>query len=298
MEFTGNGKENPPCMDNHTRIGMNQQTLSIPVSISGTGLHSGEPATVTVSGAPENTGIIFIRSDLAGALPLAAHYRGVRQTDRCMALGDPATGILTVEHLLAAALGMGIDNLKVEVQGPELPALDGSARPYVEAFSGAGIEIQPARRAPIEVTEPLFVRDNGALLMALPHQGFRITYVINFKHPLVGTQWMEEEIGPEVFVDRIAPARTFGFWEEVEALHQRNLALGGSLDNALVIFPDHFSSELRFADEPVRHKALDLIGDLALLGRPLQGHVVALKASHRLHLELVKALGQKEGIRA
>lgn len=201
----------------------------------------------------------------------------------------------TVEHVLAAAAGLGLDNLVLEIQGEEVPVMDGSALPFVQGFLQAGVVEQSASIQPLCLGQPLFVAQGDALVVALPAEKAAFEAAIHFTHPLVGAQHFCFRPEQDEFVSSLAPARTFGFWEEVQALLERGLARGGDFSNALVIGgPGGFSSPPRFPDEPVRHKVLDLVGDLALLERPLQARVLAVRAGHRLHLELARKI-LKEG---
>jgi len=207
-------------------------------------------------------------------------------------LRQEAIEIQTVEHLLSALYGLHIDNCRIEWrQGREMPALDGSARPIVQAILKAGVREQEAWSHVLNIASPTWIEEGGSHLIVVPDRTLRITCAIRFDHPLVGEQVISLDLGePESYISAISPARTFGFASEVERLRAAGLALGGSLENALVIFDDRFSSEPRFPDECVRHKVLDVIGDLALVGRRLQGHIVAIRPSHRLNTALARYL--------
>lgn len=263
-----------------------QRTLARPVEMSGVGIHSGAPARLRVLPAEPDTGRVLA----AGGRDIPALVRHVVGLDRCITLGFDSVSISTVEHLLAAAAGLGLDNLRIQVEGPEIPIMDGSAAAFVEAFQGAGTAEQNAAAPRIELPRPLWVSHGDALVLALPHRSLELEYAVHFDHPLVGSQWVRFDPVRDSFREVLAPARTFGFWEEVPALRKQGLARGGDLSNALVITPDGFSTPPRFPDEPARHKCLDLLGDLALLGADLAARVVAVRAGHRLHVELVRKI--------
>jgi len=267
-----------------------QTTIGTPVVLEGTGIHSGRPVRVRVSPAAADTWITFIIATPAGPVPLRAATDCVVSMERCTTLGCGSARIAMVEHLLAAARGLELDNLEVAVEGEELPILDGSALPYVEALKSAGRVELSARRRPCALGEPLAVAEEKAMISLVPSRRFRLDYVAHYPHPMVGTQGVSVRQGDDSFERAVAPARTFGFIEEVEELHRRGLALGGSLENALIIHGDRFSSPLRVPCEPAAHKCLDLLGDLALLGRPLLGHVTAFRTSHRFNVQFVRAL--------
>jgi UDP-3-O-[3-hydroxymyristoyl] N-acetylglucosamine deacetylase len=209
--------------------------------------------------------------------------------------GPQGVQLQTVEHLLAAVAGLGIDNLLVEVQGPELPAMDGSAAPFVELLRQAGPEAQPApRRASLAVPETIRVGDAHRWIQVSPASDLRISYTLDLDHPVVGVQAASFVLSEATFVRELASARTYGFLKDLELLRQQGLALGGSLDNAVVVGQEHvLNGSLRFRDEFVRHKILDAVGDLALLGQPIRGHVVARNAGHALNHLLVREIAQR-----
>jgi UDP-3-O-acyl N-acetylglucosamine deacetylase len=266
-----------------------QHTLRRSIALSGVGLHSGTPVTIECHPSRGDSGISFMRADLPDAKPIVARTRTVGDVRRGVTLGGP-DGVRTVEHLLAAAAGLAIDNLRVNVHGPELPALDGSAAPYCDAFERAGLDEQATRVEPVSLTTPIWVQRGTAWILGVPAAQFRITYVVPLPSEALGIQVADVEVDRARFLREIAPARTWGFVEELRALRAEGLALGANEDNALGIAPDGYTGRPRFPDEPARHKALDLIGDLALLGRPLQAHVIAFAAGHSLHIELVRAI--------
>jgi UDP-3-O-[3-hydroxymyristoyl] N-acetylglucosamine deacetylase len=204
--------------------------------------------------------------------------------------------IQTVEHLMAAAGGLGIDNLDVEIDGSEVPAVDGSAKPFVALLSSAGRATQSARRRPITIAQPVRVGEGGRWIKIVPASEFRISYTLDNEHPVIGLQTLSVVPTEESFVSEFAPARTYGFLTDLGAMRKHGLALGGSLDNAIVIGKRGTLNGLRYRDEFVRHKILDLIGDLALLGRPVRGHVIARNAGHALNFELVVAIQRALGL--
>jgi UDP-3-O-[3-hydroxymyristoyl] N-acetylglucosamine deacetylase len=259
-------------------------SLARRVKLTGTGLHSGAESTVVVYPASENTGIIFRE----GSHCVEANAGNVVDTSRGTTIGFNGTRIRTVEHLMAALCGMGVDNAEIEVSGSELPALDGSALPYCEAFVSAGLVEQAADRKAVTIDAPICVRQNGSFILAIPATELRLTYVMNYDHPLIGAQSATYVVREWDFAREIAPARTFVLYEEVAGLLDNDLARGGSFDNAIVLWQDRMSSELRFTDELVRHKVVDLIGDLSLIGGLLQAEVVAVKSGHALNVEFAR----------
>jgi UDP-3-O-[3-hydroxymyristoyl] N-acetylglucosamine deacetylase len=265
-----------------------QCTLREAVYVEGVGVHTGKPARVTVKPADANTGIVF----LAGQhrIPALAEY--VVSTDRCTTLGVDGIRVMTVEHLLSALAGTGIDNAQIEIEGEEIPVLDGSAKPWVERFQQAGLSELPAERTRVRLSRPVSVMAGDRGIWAMPHPERLLITTVHYSHSLVGTQVAWFHLDKMDYLEEIAPARTFGFWEEVEALLARGKALGGSLQNALVIFPDRYSTPLRFPDEVLRHKVLDLIGDLTLVGAQVEALFVAVKPSHTLNTAFALALRQ------
>jgi UDP-3-O-[3-hydroxymyristoyl] N-acetylglucosamine deacetylase len=268
-----------------------QSTLRTTVSIEGVGLHSGHPVRAQFRPAPPDHGLVFVRADHADH-PVAARLESAATFDFATTLKSGPVSIGTVEHVLAAAAGVGLDNCLIEIEGPEVPILDGSALPFVRLFHAAGFERQSARVRPLALATPVEVcREDRRIVFTPDGPGLTITYEIEFPHPVVGRQELTFAFRPEEFAARIAPARTFGFAREVEELRARGLARGGSLHNAVVLDDTGIiSGPLRFRDEFVRHKVLDLLGDLALLGQPLHGRIHAHKAGHALHIELARAI--------
>jgi len=268
-----------------------QRTLAGPALFRGVGLHCGGDSTLRVLPAPVDHGRVF----RVRGRSLPCRLESVVGTERCTTLGDGEVRVTTVEHVLAAAAGLGLDNLVLETQGEEVPVMDGSALPFVEGFLQAGVVEQATPIQPLRLGQPVFVTQGESLVLALPADEAAFEAAIHFAHPLVGSQHFCYRPDQHEFESFLAPARTFGFWDEVQALLERGLARGADFSNALVIGgPGGFSSAPRFPEEPVRHKVLDLVGDLALLERPLQARVLAVRAGHRLHLELARKI-LKEG---
>jgi UDP-3-O-[3-hydroxymyristoyl] N-acetylglucosamine deacetylase len=281
-----------PCLLSSLAAMDQQTTIRKPMSIEGIGLHSGETIQLTVSPAGSDTGILFRAWD--GTL-ISANAEHVVDGHFATTVGAFGIRVRTIEHLMAAAAGLGIDNLLVDVSGDELPGLDGSSREFVELLERAGRVVLPARRNPLRVESPIRVEEGTRWLQVLPSDTLRISYTLDNDHPAIGLQVLSLEITENSFVEELAPARTYGFLKDVGAMRQRGLARGGSLDNTIVVgkrtvLNDH----LRFPDEFVRHKILDLVGDLLLLGRPLVGHVVARNGGHALNHRLVAALREAE----
>lgn len=269
-----------------------QQTLSKSAFSSGIGLHSGGLASMAIHPAPPNTGIIFVKQvgDQMVACPATIQY--LRQTDHCTTLQADDFQVQTVEHILSALAGLEIDNAYVEVQGNEIPAADGSATPFVEIIEECGLICQEAARSYIKIVQPIHVEDEQRSITVLPAALPRISYYIDFPHPLIQQQDYAHSCTPQEFTRNIAAARTFAFRHEVEFLWSRGLGLGGSLNNTVVFSESELVNEepLRFTDECVRHKVLDLIGDLSLIGFPIIGHFQAKRTGHLLHTQLVQAI--------
>ena len=268
----------------------NQRTVRRPVACSGIGLHSGQKVTLRLRPAPVNHGIVFKRLDLDG-LEIPADVSHVARLHYATGLARETTSVETVEHLLAALVSLGIDNVVVELNQAEVPIMDGSAASFVYLVHEAGIKPQSASRQFLKVVRPISLSRGDKRIALYPSDHFKVTYSISFDHPLLRHQSRTMRLSEEVFVDEIAPARTFGFLKEVEVLRQRGLALGGSLDNAIVLGETGvLNSSLRFEDEFVRHKILDAIGDLALVGYPIIGHLVAHRGGHALHASFAQKI--------
>ncbi len=269
-----------------------QHTIASEVRCAGIGLHNGLEVNLTIKPAPVNTGIIFIRTDLPGEPSVPGHYNYIKDTTLATTLGAGTASVSTVEHLMAAFMGMGIDNAYVEMNGPEVPSLDGSAEPFVFMLKKARPVTQKEKRMYIKILKPIQVRCEGKTLSIYPDNCLKITYSIDFDHPLIKQQNYSMTLSEEQFCREISNARTFGFLCEVQNLKKNGFALGGSLDNAIVVDDRTILNEggLRFEDEFVRHKILDLLGDLALLGKPVLGHIVAHKSGHTLHHRLLQKM--------
>ena len=267
-----------------------QQTLRRSVPCTGIGLHSGRRVTMRLRPAPANHGIRFRRLDLDG-LEVPAVAARVARMDYATGLAQDAASVDTVEHLLAALVGLGIDNVTVELNQAEVPIMDGSAASFVYLIHEAGVRRLAAPRRFLRVARPISLSSGDKSIALYPAEDFRVTYSISFDHPLLRHQTRSQSVSEESFIEEIAPARTFGFLSDVEQLRQRGLALGGSLDNAIVLGETGvLNSSLRFEDEFVRHKILDVIGDLALVGHPLIGHLVAHRAGHALHVAFARRI--------
>lgn len=259
-----------------------QRTLRHATPCTGIGLHSGQKVSIVIKPAAANHGIRFVRTDLDVEVPATTGCLGGPQQLQT-GLRKGAASIETVEHLLSALCSLGVDNASIELNQPEVPIMDGSASPWVYLIQSTGMKELPAERQTLEVLSPVEVRDGDKRIAVYPADRFRLTYSISFDHPLLRHQEKTLDITEQVYVDEIAPARTFGFLKDVELMRQRGLALGGSLDNAIVIGETGVLNSLRFDDEFVRHKMLDVIGDLALVGHPIRGHVVVQRGGHALH---------------
>jgi UDP-3-O-[3-hydroxymyristoyl] N-acetylglucosamine deacetylase len=282
-------------MDKHVDSSENyfhQHTLKTWAGAQGVGLHSGKSIDLQLAPAPDDTGIVFERADLPGRPIIKCCPRSVRESELCTTLETNGVKVSTVEHLLAVLFGMGVDNCRVILSGSEVPILDGSAIPFVQLINDAGIRRQDGLRSWLCLRRSVSVRDGDRLIAVRPARRLQIDCRLDYDHPLVSDQrhlYIHDPVG---FQNEIAPARTFGFLKDVATLQRAGLARGGSLDNAIVI--DSFSvlnpDGLRFPDEFVRHKVLDILGDLALLGGALLARVVAHKSGHTLHRALVRRL--------
>ena len=266
-----------------------EQTIAAPLEFSGVGLHSGAPVTMRLLPAPGGSGIVFRRTDLDN-FEIPATGRNVAKVSYATSLMRQGVLISTTEHLLSALVGMGVDNVIVELDNLELPILDGSAQPYVEAFLRVGIRVQRRQREYVRVLRPVEVREGDKFIGVYPGSGYRIQYTIDFPAP-IGRQSASVDLAAERYGTSIAPARTFGYKADESRLRDMGLIRGAGPENAIILGatgPEN--GPLRFADEYVRHKVLDLIGDLALAGRRIEGHVVAERAGHAMHTALVSRL--------
>lgn len=266
-----------------------QQTIQRPIACTGIGLHSGCQVALTLLPAPPGTGIVFVRKDIGTGTLVDASIKNIRPALLSTVVGVDGVQVQTIEHVLAAASGLGIDNLFIEMDAPELPALDGSAAPFVNMIMEAGVLQQGRRRSYLKIVRPIEVKDGEKHIAVYPASLPSVTYTIDYDHPLIRRQHCTYRCSRETFVREIAPARTFGFLREVESLWEAGLGLGGSLQNTLILTDEGLLNDggLRFPDEFVRHKILDLIGDLALLGLPIIGEIVAVRSGHSLHSRLV-----------
>ncbi|HSB45726.1 MAG TPA: UDP-3-O-acyl-N-acetylglucosamine deacetylase [Nitrospira sp.] len=269
-----------------------QQTLANPVSCIGVGLHSGEPVTMTLRPAPPDTGVVFVNRNGHAGASLAASVDHLVPTELCTAISGNGFQVKTIEHVLAALAGLNVDNVYVDVDAGEAPVMDGSAGPFVRLIQSAGIISQKKLQPYLKMTRPLEVVDGSRRIRIEPSATPQITYSIQYDHPLIHMQTYSYEHSARTFESEIAGARTFGFLQEVEALWARGLGRGGNLDNTVVLSKDGVLNEsgLRFTNEFVRHKVLDLIGDFALLGLPFIGHLIADRSGHALHTRLVKQI--------
>jgi len=273
-----------------------QQTLAERVSCTGIGLHSGAPVGLDLSPAREGTGIVFVRTGRTHAVEIPARPTSVTSTRLATTLGNGDASVATVEHLLAALYGLGIDNVRISVDGPELPVMDGSAASFVYLIRSAGLRVQREPRAVLRVLEPIEVDEGGRRIRIEPARGLRISYAVDFAHPAIGRQELSiDRLDARRFEAEISSARTFGFLQDVRALWSAGLAQGGSLHNTVLLDDSSVMNPegLRWPNEFVRHKVLDLLGDLALLGVAIDGHVKVECGGHALHHRLVSALLQR-----
>jgi UDP-3-O-[3-hydroxymyristoyl] N-acetylglucosamine deacetylase / 3-hydroxyacyl-[acyl-carrier-protein] dehydratase len=278
---------------------MPRRTIARAAEVRGKGLHTGVEVTARCAAGVSGQGIVFRRVDLAGAPAIPARLSEVRSTERRTALGQGEGSVQTVEHLLAVATALEIDDLTVELDGPEPPIGDGSFRPYLAALRDAGITEQPGEPVVYRVLTPFHLTEGDSTYLVAPSAALRLTTTIEWSHPLIGRQAGTYDITPEAFARELAEARTFGFMHEAEALRAKGLALGAALDSTLILSDDGLvGGKLRWPDEFVRHKAGDILGDLALAGGRIQAHVVATKPSHQGNIALARWLtrtGQRVG---
>ncbi|MGV8075291.1 MAG: UDP-3-O-acyl-N-acetylglucosamine deacetylase [Syntrophobacteraceae bacterium] len=274
-----------------------QGTLRQEVFCDGAGLHSGAKVSMKLKPAPVDYGVRFRRMDIPGRPSLRAYHHNVVDTLLATSIGSNGVVVSTVEHLMAALAGSGVDNIMVEVDGPELPIFDGSAARYVELLREAGVKQQAAHRKYMRVQRPIMVREGEAYIKASPSDSFKVRYAIDFPHPAVGKQEYTWSFSEHGFSREIAKARTFGFLRDVQKLQSMGLALGGSLANVVVMDDYGLLNQggFRYSDECVRHKILDFIGDLALAGMPVCGNFEVYKAGHGLHHRFLKELTGKPG---
>jgi UDP-3-O-[3-hydroxymyristoyl] N-acetylglucosamine deacetylase len=267
-----------------------EQTIRSAVECSGVGLHSGAPVKLRILPAPAGSGIVFRRVDLEG-FEVEAISRNVARVSYATSLMKRGVLISTTEHLLSAFIGTGIDNAIVELDNLELPILDGSARPFLDLIHKVGIRKQRRGRVYLRILREVELREGNKFIAVYPAENYSVSYTVNFPHPLIGRESFSVDLSDGNYLSEIAPARTFGFLHEADAMRQQGLIRGASAENAIVLTKDGIMNPpLRFADEFVRHKVLDLIGDLALLGKQILGNVVADRAGHAMHTALVSRL--------
>jgi len=267
-----------------------EQTIRASVECSGIGLHSGAPVRLQLLPAPSGTGIVFRRTDLDG-FEIEAIGHNVAKVSYATSLMKKGVLISTTEHLLSALVGVGVDNAIIELDNLELPILDGSAKPFVDMILGVGLRRQRRKRTYLRVLQPIELADRGKFIAIYPAEGYSASYAIDFPHPLIGRETFEVELSNGSYIQQIAPARTFGSREDEQAMRNMGLIRGASRDNCVVLTRDGIENPpLRFKDEFVRHKVLDLIGDLALIGKRLLGRVVADRAGHAMHTALVSRI--------
>lgn len=271
-----------------------QTTLKHKITLKGVGLHTGKEITMTLIPADAHHGIVFVRTDLTGQdNVIPARWDNVVDTQLCTVIGNAAgASVGTIEHVMSALCGLGIDNLRIEINGPEVPVMDGSAQPFVEAIDTVGITHQAAPKRSIRILKDVTVEKNGKRVTLSPADVPTYGGEINFDHPQIGAQTYEMQLLNGNFKHDIAAARTFGFLSEVEYMRSKGLALGGSLDNAIVLDDDKVlnTAGLRFNDEFIRHKLLDAIGDLYLAGAPIKGAYFGVKAGHEMNNAILHAL--------
>lgn len=267
-----------------------QVTLASEISYAGIGLHSGKNVKMRLCPAAEGTGIVFQRNDLPGLNKIQALAEQVTSTLRATTIsGEAGATVFTVEHLMAALSMMGVDNCLIEMDAPEPPVMDGSAAVFCELLQRAGLKEQDAERKVYKIKKAFAVYDGDKYVAILPYDGFRVSFTSINKHPLLGTQFYDLELTRESFLKEIAPARTIGFMNEIAQLQKMGLGLGGSVENVVIYDDTKVLSKLRYTDELIRHKILDIVGDLYLLGH-LQGHVIAVKSGHALNSKLAKLI--------
>lgn len=275
-----------------------QKTIAKEFSLSGNGLHTGNRAKIIVKPAAENAGIVFIRTDLPGQPRIKVGVDTVHSdgaVPRCTTIGKDQAIVHTVEHFMSTLCGLGIDNLIVEIDANEVPGMDGSGLEFLKAIKSVGVVEQSAPREWVEIKEPISVSHNGCSILIVPDTEFKISYLLDYKHPYLKVQYFSAKVDQEYFETDIAPCRTFCLEEEAKALRSSGLGLGANYDNTLVVGEKGvINNQLRFSDEFARHKVLDFIGDLYLLGKPIRGSVFAVKSGHQLNLELLKKVSKQQ----
>jgi UDP-3-O-[3-hydroxymyristoyl] N-acetylglucosamine deacetylase len=277
---------------------LKQQTIAREASCAGIGVHSGKQARLTIKPAPANHGIRFVRTDLPGAPKIAALFNHVVDTSLATVIGSEGCIVSTIEHLMSALSGLSIDNAIIEIDSYEMPIMDGSARPFFNLIESAGIEEQEAPRCFFVINETFELHEGDKFVGAYPYNGRKLSCTIEYDHPLIQKQSITVDLDAQTFREDISPARTFGFLHEVEMMKRLGLARGGALDNAIVIDRDGIVNPggLRFADEFVRHKMLDCIGDFSLLGMPIIGHLVTHRSGHAFNHTFLESLFENKSI--
>jgi UDP-3-O-[3-hydroxymyristoyl] N-acetylglucosamine deacetylase len=276
-----------------------QQTVAVPLQISGQALHSGVTVNMQILPQPPESGIRFRRTDIPGVMALGAEPAAIIDTQKSMTIGTGEWRIATIEHLLSVFHGLGVDNALVEVDGPELPLGDGSGRFFMDRILAAGLQVQEAPRRYRRIQTPLWVegsvarqgQPSKALIIALPSERTEISFTFTSDHPATGTQYFHFILDEMDYAAEIAPARTIAFMKEIEYLRSQGLALANDMDCAVIVGDDGYQNKLRFPEEIVRHKIMDLMGDIYLAG-PVKAHFIALRSGHALDLELAKRIAE------
>jgi UDP-3-O-[3-hydroxymyristoyl] N-acetylglucosamine deacetylase len=273
-------------------VGYRQRTVRENISCTGIGLHSGEKVRLTIKPAPPDSGIRFVRKDLSGRHIVKADFENVISTNMSTTIGFNGSRVSTIEHLMASFFGFGIDNALVEVDGPEVPIMDGSAAPFIFLLKSVGIKEQRKSKEFIVIKKSLKIKDGNRSISIKPSKELKISFTIDFHHPLIKNQKYELRFSGKDFIKEISKARTFGFLKDTQILREAGLAKGASLDNAIVIDDFRILNEdgLRYRDEFVRHKILDFIGDLAVIGSPVIGHFHIERSGHSLNQAMLKKL--------
>ncbi len=274
-----------------------QKTIRKKTEVKGIGIHSGNPCTLIFKPAPANSGVYFIRSDLPGRPSLKVSAKNVQATSHQTTIGGDVFSVATIEHCVSALSALRIDNIFIELDGPEIPICDGSAQVFLNALLAVGMVEQDQPRKYCYITEPVYFSEGEKHAYVVPYHGLRVTATIDFRHPMIGNQVIDLDVNEQSFAREIAGARTFGFLKDVEALQARGLAKGGSLENCIVLDAERVVNPegLRWENEFVRHKALDALGDLVTLEMPLMGHVVLYKAGHDIMNKLVRKIWDSPG---
>jgi len=274
-----------------------QKTIKNIVSIEGVGLHTGEKVKLVFKPSDVSTGIIFLRKDIANTDPVKADITNLLDTSkypRRTSIGNEKVQIHTIEHLLSALYALGVDNIFIEIYGSECPGLDGSSKPFVEIIKKAGIKEQDEEKEIYKIKEPIYISSNGSHIIALPSYKFKISYTLDYPYTFLKSQFASYEITPEIYEKEISPARTFCLEDEVENLRKIGLGKGSNYNNTLVLSENGpMNNEFRFEDEPVRHKIADLIGDIALLGYPVQAHIIGIRSGHSVNTKLIRKIREK-----